>query len=297
MHTSGNFRAAAAGAVAIVVWAGAYPAIRVGLRAYSPGELAALRYLIASAVLGGYAAVNRQRFPRGRDLLLIMIAGAIGITAYNLLLNTGELTASAGAASLIVNCMPVFAALLSVIFLGERLLPVGWLGIAVSFGGVGIIALGDHGDLHFGLGAILILVAAFCSAVMGLIQKPLLARYSSMAITACLMWSGALFLAPFLPGALRIAVTGPWGPTLATIYLGIFPAAVGYLMWALVLSRLTLSQTAGMLYLIPIIAIAISYFWIGEIPTWSSIWGGVLAIVGVVLLMRYGKRRGPQVRD
>jgi drug/metabolite transporter (DMT)-like permease len=289
MRTSSSLRAALAGALAIVVWAAAYPAIRVGLRAYSPGELAALRFLVASAVFAVYFAWRRQRVPRGRDLLLVFLAGAIGIAAYNLLLNTGELTASAGAASLIVNCMPILAALLSVFFLGERLRPAGWLGIATSFCGIAVIALCSPEGMHFGFGALLILGAAFSAAVMGLIQKPLLARYSSMAITACLMWSGALVLSPFLPGALRIAAHGPRTPTLAAVFLGLFPAALGYLMWALVLSRFTLSETASMLYLIPILAMAVSFFWIGEVPTRSSIWGGGLAIAGVVLLMQYGK--------
>ena len=97
MRTTPTFRAALAGAIAIVAWAAAYPAIRVGLRAYPPGELAALRYLVASAVFAVCFPWHRQTLPRGRDLFLISLAGAIGISAYNLLLNTGELTASAGA--------------------------------------------------------------------------------------------------------------------------------------------------------------------------------------------------------
>ncbi|MGP8242939.1 MAG: DMT family transporter [Bryobacteraceae bacterium] len=297
MRISPSLRAAPAGALAIVVWASAYPAIRVGLRAYPPGELAALRYLVASAVFTVYFACRRQALPRGRDLFLVFLAGAVGIAAYNLLLNTGELTATAGAASLIINCMPVFAALLSVLFLGERLRPAGWIGIATSFCGVAVIALGGSQGMQFSLGGLFILLAALCGALLGFIQKPLLARHRSTTITACIMWSGALLLSPFLPAALRIAAHGPPGPTLAAIYLGLFPAAVGYLMWALVLSRLTLSETASMLYLIPIVAVAISFFWIGEIPAPSSIWGGGLAIAGVVLLMQYGKRIGAGSKD
>jgi drug/metabolite transporter (DMT)-like permease len=262
----------------------------VGLRAYPPGELAALRYLVASVVFAVYLTGRRQVFPRGRDRFLVFLAGAVGIAAYNLLLNTGELTASAGAASLIINCMPVFAALLSVFFLGERLSPVGWLGIAISFCGIGVIALYSPNGMRFGLGGLLILLAALCGALLGFIQKPLLARYTSAAITACIMWSGALLLSPFLPAALRIAAHGPPEPTLAAVYLGLFPAALGYLMWALVLSRLTLAETASMLYLIPVGAVTISFFWIGEVPTPSSIWGGSMAIAGVVLLIQYGKR-------
>jgi drug/metabolite transporter (DMT)-like permease len=289
-----NLRAALAGILTITVWASAYPAIRVGLRAYSPGELAALRFLIAAIVFAVYVSVRRQVLPGGRDLFLVLLAGAVGIFAYNLLLNTGELTASAGAASLIINCMPVFAALLSVFFLGERMRPIGWAGITISFCGVAVIALRDPHGVHFGFGALLILLAALCSALMGLLQKPLLARFSSAAITACIMWTGAALLSPFLPAALRIAAHGPATPTLAAIFLGIFPAALGYLTWGFVLSRFTLSQTASMLYFVPLAALAISFFWIGEVPNESSLIGGAFSILGVILLTRYG--RGPGVR-
>lgn len=295
---SSNFRALFAGILTIVVWASAYPAIRVGLRAYTPGQLASLRFLVASIVFGAYLALRRETLPRGWDLLRVTLAGAFGITAYNLLLNTGELTISAGAASLIINCMPVFAALLAVFFLHERVRLIGWIGIAISFGGVAIIAICDPRGLHFGFGALLTFVAAFCSAFMGFLQKPLLARYSSIAITACIMWSGALFLTPFLPSAFSTALHSAPVPTFAVIFLGIFPAAIGYLSWAFVLSRFTLSQTASMLYLIPFATLIISFFWLGEIPNAASIGGGIMSILGVILLTRYGRRSTvvPQVQ-
>jgi drug/metabolite transporter (DMT)-like permease len=167
--------------------------------------------------------------------------------------------------------------------------PIGWLAIAISFGGVTIIAVCDPHGLHFGFGALLTLIAAFCSAFMGFLQKPLLARYSSLAITACIMWSGALLLSPFLPSAIAVAVHGPTASTLAVAFLGIFPAAIGYLSWAFVLSRFTLSQTASMLYLIPFTTLIIAFFWLGEIPNAASLGGGAMSILGVILLTRYGR--------
>ncbi|MGI8770070.1 MAG: DMT family transporter [Acidobacteriaceae bacterium] len=273
----------------IVVWASAYPAIRVGLRAFTPGQLASLRFLTAAAIFAIYAVARHFRLPRGRDLLRATVAGALGIAAYNLLLNTGELTVSAGAASFIINCMPVFAVLLAVAFLGERLRTLGWIGIVVSFAGVTLIALGDPSGLHFSRGALLILLAALCAALMGFLQKPLLIRYSSISITACMMWSGALLLTPYLPGAFRVARHCSSAPLLAVLYLGVFPAALGYVTWAIVLSRFTLSQTATLLYFIPLAAVVISYFWLKELPSPLSIGGGIVAIAGVALLTRFGK--------
>jgi drug/metabolite transporter (DMT)-like permease len=281
-------RASIAACVTILFWASAYPAIRVGLRVFSPGQLAALRFLIATVLFAVYLAWRRTILPRGRELVRVAVAGAVGIAAYNLLLNTGELTVSAGAASFLINCMPVFASLLAILFLGERLSPMGWLGIAISMTGVFVIASAD--ELHFGRGAFLIVGAAFCSALMGLLQKPLMRSYSPPAITACLMGSGALLLSPFLPAALRLATQpGAHDALLAAVFLGVAPAALGYLAWSIVLQHFTLSQTANLLYLIPVVAVLISYVWLHERLSTLSLAGGALAIAGVVVLHRFGR--------
>ena len=283
-------RAGAAISIAIVLWAAAYPAIRVGLRAFSPGQLAAVRFLTASLFFGIYLGSKRPRMPRGTHLVRISMAGVLGITLYNLLLNTGELTMTAGAASFLINSMPVFSALLATAFLGERLRIVGWLGIAVSFAGVAMIALGDSRGLHFGRGALLVLGAALCAATMGLLQKPLLRDYHPVALTACLMMSGELFLLPYLPAALHAAGRPEARPALfAAIFLGIGPAALGYLAWSIALESFTLSRTASLLYLVPPVAVGISYLWIQEKTTPFTLFGGLVAVAGVVLLNRYGR--------
>ena len=132
----------AAGAVALTVtlWASSFPAIRVALGAFSPGELAALRYLIASAALALYVVLRRPGWPMRGDLPRIGLTGVLGIAAYNLLLNTGELTVDAGTASFIVNTVPVFTAVFGLVFLYERFRAWGWIGMALSFAGVAVIA-------------------------------------------------------------------------------------------------------------------------------------------------------------
>jgi drug/metabolite transporter (DMT)-like permease len=287
-------RAIAAIAITIVLWASAYPAIRVGLRAFSPGQLAAIRFLTASLVFAIYLGLKRPRMPRGAHLVRISLGGVLGITLYNLLLNTGELTVSAGAASFLINCMPVFAAMLAAAFLGERLRIVGWLGIGVSFAGVAMIAIGDSRGLHFGRGSLLVLGAALCSAMMGLLQKPLLRDYDPVALTACLMASGELFLLPYLPAALHVAMRQEARPALlAALFLGIGPAALGYLAWSIALESFTLSVTVSLLYLIPPVAVGISYVWIQEKTTLFTLFGGLVTIAGVVLLSRYGRPVAP----
>ncbi len=158
-------RVVAALAVTVVFWASAFAGIRAGLEAYGPGQVALFRFLVASAVLAGYAAVVRMRMPERRDLPAVFLAGFLAFTFYHAALNYGEVTVSAGAASILINTAPVFTALLAGLVLGERLRALGWVGMGVSFCGAALISLGEGDGLSLDPRAFLILLAALSASV------------------------------------------------------------------------------------------------------------------------------------
>src|ERR1700692_195231 len=90
----------------ILFWGSSFAAIREALHAYSPTHLALLRYLIASLILAGYALIKRMPLPRWRDIPVLLLSGIAGIAVYNVGLNTGELSVSAGIASFLINTAP-----------------------------------------------------------------------------------------------------------------------------------------------------------------------------------------------
>ena len=112
--------------VTTTLWASAFAGIRAGLEAYGPGQVALIRFLVASAVLAGYAAIVRMRLPERRDLPAVLLAGFLAFTLYHVALNYGEVTVSAGAASILINTAPIFTALLAATVLRERLKALGW---------------------------------------------------------------------------------------------------------------------------------------------------------------------------
>ena len=86
-------------------------------------------------MLGALAAVRRVGWPARRDLPLLALCALSGMTAYQILLNAGEVTVPAATASLLVNVAPIFTALLAAALLGERLAAMGWGGVALGFAG------------------------------------------------------------------------------------------------------------------------------------------------------------------
>jgi len=270
--------------VTTILWASAFVGIRAGLEAYEPGQVALFRFLIASAVLAGYAVLTRMRLPERRDLPAVFLAGLLAFAVYHVALNYGEVTVSAGSASILIATAPVFTALLAVVFLGERLRTLGWVGMGVSFLGSVLISLGEGEGLSLNARAALILLAALSTSLYFILQKPYLEKYGALAFTTYAIWAGTLLTLVYLPGLLSQAQTASLSTTLAIVYLGVFPTAIAYVTYAYAFSRMAASRAASFLYVIPVMAYLMAWLWLGEVPTPLSVAGGAVTLAGVFIV-------------
>ncbi|MBZ6077176.1 DMT family transporter [Microvirga puerhi] len=270
--------------VTILAWASAFPAIRAGLQAFGPVELGALRFAIAGLPAAIFLVVTRPAWPTLSDFLRLATGGVLFVGLYTALLNMGEMTVSAGAASFIINVNPIITAGLAMMVLGERFGLRAWAGTALSFLGIGLIALGEGQGLRLDTGALLILGAAFCTSISTVVQKPLFSRHRPLTVSAWNMVLGALVLAPWLPqGVTEWSQASPTG-TFAVVYLGLVPSLIAYGTWAIALSRLPASRASNFMYCVPPVATLLGFLWLSEVPTALGAVGGAMALLGVAVV-------------
>lgn len=275
----------------VIFWASAFPAIKVALEGLSPTHLTLARHLVASLVFVPFLRIFRARmWPERRDLLALLGLGTLGMTTYHLALNIGQVYISAGATSLIIATAPAITALLAWRLNGEGLPPLGWLGTGLAFAGVALIVLGDGavGRMHPAAG--LVLISALVTSLFAVWQRSFLTRYRPLEFTAFATWGGTLPLLVFLPGLATDIVDAGALPLLATVHLGVFPSAIAYTLFAVALQRAPAPFVTSFLYLIPVVALWLSWWWLGEVPSSLMLVGGTVAVLGLLLIQRSRQR-------
>jgi drug/metabolite transporter (DMT)-like permease len=278
-------------AFTVLVWASAFPLIRVAVRELAPLPLAAVRFALAGALFVAWLGWARPRGPSLADSARFVICGLVGIAFYNGLLNAGEQTVSAGAAAFIINAVPILTAILAAAFLRERITAFGLVAMLISSVGVALIALDQPGGLSFETGATMVLGAAACQATYFVLLRPLVARYGPLQCTAYTFLAGALFLSPWLAdGAAVLASTSVSRATIvAVVVLGVFPGALGFVTWSYVLGHFGAVRATNFLYLVPPLATCLAVVLAGEFPGMRTLFGGAIAVAGVILFNARGR--------
>jgi drug/metabolite transporter (DMT)-like permease len=283
--------------ITLLLWGSSFPSIRYAVDTgkdsmhFSPGALALFRFLVASAVALLYLAITRQGLPDKPDLPKIFIAGLFGISFYHVLYNFGSQVVLSGAAAALIACSPIFVALMSAIVFHERL-RWGWLGIVLSLIGVVVIGFVDASGLTFDIHVLALLGSALATAVFFMQSKRLLKKYSGLRFTSYALIAGTIPLLVFTPQLVSELPQAAPGAIASVIYLGVFPAFVGYALWNIALTRMEATRQTVFLNTSPLFAAAIAWAWLGEIPTLLVYIGGLIIIAGVLMVQLSSMKTG-----
>jgi drug/metabolite transporter (DMT)-like permease len=277
--------------VTIVLWASAFVAIRHVGHVVSPGPLTLGRLLVGSLVLGLVMLTRRRPLPARRYWPRLVICGVLWFGLYSVALNAAERRIDAGTASMLVNVGPVFIAVMAGLFLGEGFPRRLLVGTAISLAGVVVIGLATSGGGSAdAVGVALCLLAAASYSIAMVVQKPLLADLPGLQVTWLACTIGAVVCLPFGPGLVRELDGADASIWWWVVYLGAFPTAIGFTTWAYALARTSAGRLGATTYLVPPVAILLSWLLLGETPAGLALLGGLLCIGGV-----YVTRRAPRV--
>jgi drug/metabolite transporter (DMT)-like permease len=283
-------------ALVVVVWAGAFAAIKALLdHGTSAQDIAVLRYLVAAPGFAVVLWLSRGLPGLGRgDLLRILGAGVLVVAGYHLSLNVGQRYTTAGTSALVVALAPSLTLGLSVALGLERLTARRTTGLAVAFAGVAVVILlgaGEELSLENARGPVIVLGAPLAFALYNVLLRPLLGRCGVLPLTAATSLVGTLALLPLArPSTVEGLATMSAGDLALVLYLGVVCTLLGYVGWNVGLRGLGPTGAVSYAYGIPPLAVVIGALTLDEPVTAWLVAGGILVVAGVALAQRPATR-------
>lgn len=275
-------------------WGGTFISGKLVAQTVSPFSAAFLRFFIATSLLLILAGRERGGFPAvdKTQLVALLLLGMTGVFSYNALFFKGLQYISAGRASLIIANNPVIITLFAALIFKEKLTWIKAAGIVLSVtGAIIVISKGSLGELvqgGIGWGEILIFGCVASWAAYSLIGKAIMKNLSPLVSVAysALLGTAALFIpamAEGMVGAIPGYTVLDW---VCIAYLGVFGTVLGFVWYYEGIKALGPTRAGQFINFVPICAIVLAFFILGEPVTWSLLVGAVFVISGVSLTNR-----------
>ncbi len=279
-----------AGLTTVLLWGTSFVLTQALYSRWGPLWVAAGRWLLAGGVFAlllpswGQAGPFRQalRCHPGAVLRFALI----GVTGLYAVQNLALTLTTAANASVLGNLVPLFAALLSGIFLGERLtarlagaLGLGTLGaVLFSLEGAAVVVAPAHL-----VGDGLVLLSALAGAVYVVQGKALVDRYPPSVVTGLAAILGGLFLLPLALAVEGIPRWPGWMGLGGLLGLGLGASVVANLTWWYVAARLPVHRAVFFILLIPVVGALAGNLLLGD-PMTPAAWAGTALILAALYL-------------
>lgn len=266
------------------------------LETYQPVTIIFARLVVSSAFLFLLMRLLREKMAIERaDLGLILLSAVFNPFLYFLGENYGLKHSSPTIAAVIIATIPVFSPLIGYMTFREKLSPLNFLGIGVSFIGVLMILIRKDLSPAADLKGILFLFGAVFSALFySAVLRKLTRKYSALVLVAYQNLIGiVLFLPVFLfleaPAAMTIPVTG--SAVMYLLFLAILASSLAFVFFAHSVKHLGISKSNVFSNLIPVFTAVFSYWLLGEQFSANKI-AGIALVIGGVYLSERTKKRG-----
>jgi drug/metabolite transporter (DMT)-like permease len=240
-----------------------------------PFVIAGMRSLVAGCIILAY--VRKPRFTWSMP----QIGAAVCYSLTVILFVTANKLTTAANAIMIQYTAPIYVAILSMIFLRERIRWFDWAAIAVSIGGVVLFFVGNISPGNI-IGNVM---SIFSGMLMGATVVFLRMQKDGSPIESTLLGN---FLTFFI--ALPFIVKSPpldMQSVIGILFLGVFQLGLSYIIFSKAIKHVTALEGI----LIPIIEPILNPIWVmlvvGEKPTGFAVVGGMIVIGAVTVRTVY----------
>ena len=274
--------------LAMVFWGVTFVDFKFANQSFRPISIVFFRLAVSIFFLFGFAFLfKRLNKIKRKDqkwfLLLALVEPFIYFLgeAYGLTL----VTATTGA--IIISTIPLIVPFAAYYLFREKLTPMNYLGLIISFGGVLLVVLTGSGGLAANWkGVLLMFVAVFSAVSYTMVVKVLADDYNPITITAYQSFYGLLMFVPLflifeLPN-LDLSLVNT-NSLFAVTYLGVFGSGICFILITIGIRELGAARANIFGNLIPVVTAIVSFFVLKEAMPLMKILGILIVILGLLL--------------
>jgi drug/metabolite transporter (DMT)-like permease len=271
-----------------LIWAVNYSVLKFGTRLVPPLAYNGARIPLAGVLQFAIArAMRLPAIPR-QDVVRLLVLGMLGNGVYQVLFIIGMARSRVATTVLVLASGPALAAMLGYVRGTERLSRSAWAGIALQLTGVGSVVLGTagtRGGADSLVGVVIILAAALSWAWFSVLVQPFTTRISGLDVGAYTMLGGGIV--SFLVG-IPLLLSTRWTELPGAFYAALGYSTVGamviaYLLWYHGVRMLGPTRTSMYGNLQPVIAMAVAWASLGEVPSAWQLAGATCITSGLIL--------------
>jgi len=282
--------------VATIIWSGNFIISRSVIHLIGPISLAFFRWSFASLILLPFAwKVFKEDWSiiKSRSVYFFWTA-LTGVSLFNTFVYiAGHSTSAINMALIGTTSSPIFASILALVFLKEKMGMMRIIGLITCI--IGILVLLSKGSLekllafHFSSGDLWVLAGAFSFAIYSVMVRRKPQAMSSIRFLFVVFFLGSVLLIPFFLYELTYAPPIVWNGELigSIIYLGIGASVLSFLCWNLALQKLGTGRTVIFGNLIPVFSTLEAVWLLGEKITWVHWVSGLMVILGLIIANLY----------
>jgi len=241
-----------------------------------------LRFSLSAAIMFVILFMRRESFPRGQVLFQLIGMGALGYVGQSFSYISAIQFASAGLVALLLYLYPLFVAVLSMIFLHERITRVKIVALIVALAGTGLTAAPAGGRMT---GILLAIAAAVIYSIYIIVGTDVMKHVSSVQSSTVIFASAGFvyaWLTAFTGAHFPASNTG-WMAMIGMILLSTIFPVVAFLAG---LERIGPTSAALLSTLEPVVTVLLAAWLFGERLEPIVLVGGSLILASVLLLTR-----------